>query len=130
MLKMKRLARYLLQLPRTILEYKPRVEDDGIIDVYSDSDWAGCIRTRKSTSGGVMVLGNGVVKAWSSTQTTTAQSSGEAEYYALVRAAAEGFVHAIGDAGLGVEGARAIVGGLISCQVNCFKNWSWQGQAP
>ena len=51
MLKMKRLARYMLQLPRVILEYKPKVEDDGIIDVYSDSDWAGCIRTRKSTSG-------------------------------------------------------------------------------
>ena len=37
-----------------------------------------------------MMLGDRVVKAWSSTQTTIAQSSGEAEYYALVRAAAEG----------------------------------------
>ena len=37
-----------------------------------------------------MMLGDGVVKTWSSTQTTIAQSSGEAEYYALVRAAAEG----------------------------------------
>ena len=90
MLKMKRLARYLLQFPSFILEYKLSVEDDVVIDVYSDSDWAGCIRTRKSTSGGVMVLGNGVVKTWSSMQTTIAQSSGEAEYYALVRAAAEG----------------------------------------
>ena len=36
------------------------------------------------------MLGDGVVKTWSSTQTTIAQSSGEAEYYALVRAAAEG----------------------------------------
>ena len=33
---------------------------------------------------------DGVVKTWSSTQTAIAQSSGEAEYYALVRAAAEG----------------------------------------
>ena len=37
-----------------------------------------------------MMLGNGVVKTWSNTQTTIAQSSGEAEYYAIVRAAAEG----------------------------------------
>ena len=37
-----------------------------------------------------MMLGDGVVKTWSSTQTTIAQSSGEAGYYALVRAAAEG----------------------------------------
>ena len=91
MLKRKRLARYLLQFPCIVLEYKPSVEDDSVIDVYSDSDWVGCIRTRKSTSGGVMMLGNGVVKAWSSTQTEIAQSSGEAEYYALVRAAAEGW---------------------------------------
>ena len=31
-----------------------------------------------------------VIKSWSSTQATTAQSSGEAEFYAVVRAAAEG----------------------------------------
>ena len=37
-----------------------------------------------------MMLGNEVVKTWSNTQTTIAQSSGEAEYYAIVRAAAEG----------------------------------------
>ena len=90
MSKMKRLARYLLQFPRVVLEYHPSAEECGIIDVYSDSDWAGCVRTRKSTSGGVMMMGDGVVKTWSSTQTTIAQSSGEAEYYALVRAAAEG----------------------------------------
>ena len=90
MQKMKRLARYLLQFPRIIFEFNPNLEDDGVIYVYSDSDWAGCLRTRRSTSGGVMMLGNGVVKTWSNTQTTIAQSSGEAEYYAIVRAAAEG----------------------------------------
>ena len=37
-----------------------------------------------------MMMGDAVVKTWSSTQTTIAQSSGEAEYYALARAAAEG----------------------------------------
>ena len=36
-----------------------------------------------------MVVDGGVVKSWSSMQTTVAQSSGEAEYYAMVRAAAE-----------------------------------------
>ena len=36
------------------------------------------------------MMGDGLVKTWSSIQTTIAQSSGEAEYYALVRAAAEG----------------------------------------
>ena len=37
-----------------------------------------------------MMLGGGLIKSWSSTQATVATSSGEAEYYALTRAAAEG----------------------------------------
>ena len=36
-----------------------------------------------------MTVGGGVTKTWSSMQTTVAQSSGEAEYYAMVRSAAE-----------------------------------------
>ena len=43
-------------------------------------------------------MDGGAVKTWSSTQATVAQSSGEAEYYAMVRAAAEGL------------GMRAIMG--------------------
>ena len=35
------------------------------------------------------MVDGGLVKSWSSMQTTVAQSSGEAEYYAMVRAAAE-----------------------------------------
>ena len=37
-----------------------------------------------------MVLDGGALKSWSSTQATVAMSSGEAEYYALVKGAAEG----------------------------------------
>ena len=37
-----------------------------------------------------MTLHGGLLKSWSSTQSTIAKSSGEAEYYALARAAAEG----------------------------------------
>ena len=36
-----------------------------------------------------MMVDGGVTKTWSSMQATIAQSSGEAEYYAMVRAAAE-----------------------------------------
>ena len=61
-----------------------------VIDVYSDSDWAGCLRTRRSTTGGVAALQGTAVKSWSSTQVTVAQSSGEVEYYAMARASAEG----------------------------------------
>ena len=43
-----------------------------------DSDWAGCVGTRRSTSGGVMKLGMHTVKTWASTQASVALSSGEA----------------------------------------------------
>ena len=90
-LKLKRMARYLLQYPKLIWTFRGDVGDSAeIIKVFSDSDWAGCRRSRRSTSGGVASIGEGAVKHWSSTQGSTAMSSGEAEYYAMVKAAAEG----------------------------------------
>jgi hypothetical protein len=64
--------------------------EETTVHIYSDSDWAGCRVSRKSTSGGVIVVGGCTLRAWSSTQTTVATSSGEAELYALVKAASEG----------------------------------------
>ena len=58
--------------------------------VESDSDHAGCIHTRKSTSGGIIRWGDYVLKWWSKTQPTIALSSGEAELAALIRATSEG----------------------------------------
>ena len=60
---------------------------DGIVDVWTDTDYAGCQDTRKSTSGGVVLLGKHAVKTWSSTQANIALSSGEAEYNGLVKGA-------------------------------------------
>ena len=60
------------------------------LDVFSDSDWAGDKKTRRSTSGGVASICGGGIKSWASTQGSIALSSGEAEYYAMVKAAAEG----------------------------------------
>jgi len=86
-----RLGRYLLQYPRLVWKFTEGGSlGPEFLDVYSDSDWAGDKLTRKSTSGGVAAVDGGAVKTWSSTQSTIALSSGEAEYYALVKAAAEG----------------------------------------
>ena len=59
------------------------------MEVYSDSDWAGCSETRKSTSGGCILLQGVPIHGWSRTQSIVALSSGEAEYVALTVAAAE-----------------------------------------
>ena len=59
MSKMKRLARYLLGSPRQVIMFQPCHEESPEMLVYSDSDWAGCLRTRKSTSGGVLTFQGG-----------------------------------------------------------------------
>jgi len=60
------------------------------VDVYTDTDWAGCVKTRKSTSGGCLMLGSHAIKHWSSTQSSVALSSGEAEFAGVIRGAGQG----------------------------------------
>ena len=60
-----------------------------VMKVMSDSDWAGCRRTAKSTSGGVIMRGTHYIKSWSSTQKNVTLSSGEAELVAAVKASCE-----------------------------------------
>lgn len=83
---MKRFVRYLKGAPRARIQYEYQETPREII-VWADSDFAGCERTRKSTSAGVVQLGRHMLKSWSSSRTGIALSSGEAEYYALVKAA-------------------------------------------
>ena len=89
MRRLKRIARYLLLHPRTQYIY-PFQNFQGHLKVYSDSNWAGCIATRKSTQGGAIMFGQHCVKTWSSTQGVIALSSAEAEYYGLVKGASCG----------------------------------------
>ena len=86
--KVKRVVRYLKGEPRVVYEYNWQNQED--ISVYVDTDWAGCFKTRKSTSGGAIMRGGHLLKHWSSTQQTVALSSGEAELKGIVKGAAEG----------------------------------------
>ena len=56
---------------------------------FSDSDWAGDRVTGKSTSGGLVMRGRRLVKAWSRTQDAITLSSAEAELVALGKLAME-----------------------------------------
>jgi hypothetical protein len=84
-----RFAKYLLTRPRHVTRYDYQ-RWNGCLNIWSDTDYAGCRETRKSTSGGLITIGDHVIRFWSSTQKVIALSSGEAEYYGMVRAAAEG----------------------------------------
>ena len=88
--RMKRMARYLKKYPKLVWYFGRGGAVEEVIDVFSDSDWAACRRTRRSTSGGVAAIDGTAIKHWSSTQGSVALSVGEAEYYALIKAAAEG----------------------------------------
>ena len=87
-LKLKRIARYLAGVPRYIQKYVWQ-HPVSLVNAYADSDWAGDKISRKSTSGGILMIGEHLIKSWSSTQPVIALSSGEAELYALVKAAAQ-----------------------------------------
>ncbi|GJT49831.1 retrovirus-related pol polyprotein from transposon TNT 1-94 [Tanacetum coccineum] len=54
------------------------------LTAFSDSDHAGCLDSRKSTSGGIQFLGGDKLVSWSSKkQDCTSMSSAEAEYVSL-----------------------------------------------
>jgi hypothetical protein len=86
---MKKLARYLKGVPRLVQVFKEQ-EMPKYINTWCDSDYAGCLETRKSTTGRIVMFGNHAIKHWPSTQSLISISSGEAEYYGCVRAASHG----------------------------------------
>nr|GEV65058.1 putative late blight resistance protein homolog R1B-23 [Tanacetum cinerariifolium] len=59
------------------------------LTAFSDADHAGCIDTRKITSGGIQFLGDKLVSWMSKKQDCTAMSSAEAQYMALSASCAQ-----------------------------------------
>ena len=100
-----RLARFVVGHGRLVtwMRYQPEVEQ---LTTWTDSDWAGCHRTRRSTSGGIVLRGGHFIKAWSRTQALVALSSAEAERYASIKATAEtiGITNLFLDRGTKVSG--------------------------
>ena len=74
--KLKKTARYLVS--RKAVRFKFVWQEEGArVSVFTDSDWGGCLRTRKSTSGGVVMLGAHCLKTWCLTQGAIALSSAD-----------------------------------------------------
>ena len=86
--KLKRVHKFLVSKPRVAwrFDWKPlAMKADG----YSASKWGGCTATRKSTSGGAVMLGSHLIRAWAKTQSTIALSSVEADLFGGVKTACE-----------------------------------------
>ena len=76
--RLKRLVRYLTGAPRLMWNFDFQ-QPVNVLRTYVDTDFAGCYETRRSTSGGAALRGSHLIRHWSSTQSTVALSSGEAE---------------------------------------------------
>ncbi len=79
-----RLGRYLQGCPRILPKYPWQPAET--VDAYSDTDLAGCPKTRKSTNGGCLVIGSHLINSWSPTQAVISFSSGDAEFYGVIEA--------------------------------------------
>ena len=83
-----KLGRYLAGRPRMVLRFEMQ-DEAAAITTFSDSDWAACGSTRRSTSGGLMKIGKHPIKSWAKQQKVLALSSAEAETYGIVAATCE-----------------------------------------
>ena len=90
-LRLKRLGRYLVRYP--VEEWIFETQDQpGELQVYTDSDWAACVETRKSMSSYSIKYGKHLLDTSCAKQSIVALSSGEAEFYAITRGSAAGMM--------------------------------------
>ena len=72
---------------------RPTADSQGLIPVeilsFSDSDWAGCQRSRRSTSGSLITLCSVNLSSTSRTQASVSHSSAEAELCAMTQASVD-----------------------------------------
>ena len=87
---LKRVARYLVSHGRLVQQFVRQVAEPTSIIVYTDSDHAGCLCTRKSTSSTKLLYGSHLLRSTSSTQGIISLSTGESEFYSLVKGTAAG----------------------------------------
>ena len=73
-----RIGRYLLGRPRMIWKFDLQ-ETTSQFDTFTDANWAGCMRTRKSILGGVIMVGTHLIKSRAKTQATIAKPSADSE---------------------------------------------------
>ena len=89
--RLKRVMRYLVHKRTSIWKFEPTTSDarDTELTATSDSDWRGCVKTRKSTTGIVPRYAGSRIATMSRTQGSVSLSSAEAEYCGMVSALEE-----------------------------------------
>ena len=62
--RLERLARYLKGRPRVVKKFRWQSCTD-VLTIFTDADWVGDKVSRKSTSGGCIMVGKHMIKGWS-----------------------------------------------------------------
>ena len=117
---LKALSRYLAGHPRVLWPY-PRHEWPGKVWGLTDSNWAACPVTRKSSSATYLMLGRHPIFAASSTQTILSLSIGEAEFYRDVRCACRTLVLKSLMSDLSLEVKAELVTDSSACKGLCSR---------
>ena len=69
--------------PERVMTYGGDRNDQTVMRAFVDSDHASCLNTRRSTSGGAVLLAGGTTSWFSRAQATTEEGTLEAEYVAM-----------------------------------------------
>ncbi|CAL2229116.1 unnamed protein product [Prunus armeniaca] len=96
----KRILRYIKGTIDLGLTFTPQTAA-ARLSAYSDADWAGCLNSRRSTTGYVITLETNLISWCSKKQPTVSRSSTESEYRTLSHACVEttwlcSFLHELG----------------------------------
>ena len=96
------IGKHLIDNPRLVSKFAWQ-EWPTRVTAFTDSDWAGCVKTAKSTSGGAICLGEHLLKAYYRQPKVVALSQAEADLCAMVTASAETLAMAAYAKDLGVS---------------------------
>jgi len=124
-IRLRRAGRYIKGRPHGISRYGWQ-ERPKFVTAFTDSDWAGCVKTRRSTLGGLIMHGGHCVHNCSGTQHSIAAPSGEAELNAISKATGGGDCGSRYHRGLRERGREEDLHGQFGGKPGCTSQRLWE----
>ena len=117
---LKRVARYLIGRGRLVHEFVRQIEEPPHVVVFTDSDHAGCLQTRRGKSSSKLFYGSHLLRSTSTTQGVIDLSSGESEFHALVKGTSAGLgaVSMLKDLGVDISENTKIDKAILEVRVD------------